>query len=87
LRLASRIGHAAGMCEAMEDLARIESVERPAFAHMLLRAARAERESRDLPLRRRDAEELTTLEAALASTAGEQLADRPFTSLVAELAG
>ena len=87
LRLASRIGHAAAMCEAMEDLARIDAVERPAFAHMLLRVARAEREARDLPLRQRDAEELATLEAALAPAAGEQLAERPFTSLVAELAG
>jgi predicted ATPase/DNA-binding SARP family transcriptional activator len=86
LRLASRIGHAAAMCEAMEDLARIEAVERPAFAHVLLRAARAEREARELPLRQRDAEELAKLEAALASAAGEQQADRPFASLVAELA-
>jgi hypothetical protein len=87
LRLASRIGHAAAMCEAMEDLARTETAENPAVARLLFRAARTEREARGLPLRQRDAEELTQLEATLASAAAEPLADRPFASLIAELSG
>ena len=85
LRLASRIGHAAAMCEAMEDLARVEAADKPAFARQLLRSSRAERAARDLPLRQRDAGELTQLEAALASSAAELLADRPFATLVTEL--
>jgi hypothetical protein len=87
LRLASRIGHAAAMCEAMEDLARAEAATRPTLARVLFRAARAEREAKDLPVRQPDAEELLELGAALASAANEPLADRPFASLVAELAG
>ena len=39
LGLASRIGHAAAMCEAIEDLARDEVAERPEVAATLLRAA------------------------------------------------
>ncbi len=86
LSLASRIGHVAAICEAMEDLARTDAVERPAFAHMLLRAARVERSARTLPLRPRDADELSRLERQLASTSEGRLTDRPFTSLVSELA-
>jgi hypothetical protein len=86
LRLASRIGHVAAICEAMEDLARTDAVERPAFAHMLLRAARVERSARSLPLRQRDADELSRLEMQLASTSEGRLADRRFASLVSELA-
>lgn len=85
LSLASGIGHAAAMCEAMEDLARAEATEQPRLAYMLLRAARAEREARELPLRQRDAEELTALEAALRSSSGAPVGDRSFTSLLAEL--
>jgi predicted ATPase/DNA-binding SARP family transcriptional activator len=85
LRLASRIGHTAAMCEAMEDLARAETTERPAFAHVLLRAARDERAARQLPLRQRDANELAQLEEWLSSLSTEPITDRPFTSLIAEL--
>ena len=45
LALASRIGHAAAMCEAIEDLARDEAVDRPDLAATLLHAARAERDA------------------------------------------
>ena len=72
LRLASRIGHLAAMCEAMEDLARAEAAEDPAFACVLFRAVGTEREARGLPLRQRDADELTKLEATLASAAQER---------------
>jgi predicted ATPase/DNA-binding SARP family transcriptional activator len=85
LALASRIRHAAAMCEAMEDLARAEAPEQPGFARTLLRAARAERGARGLPLRQRDAEDLMALESALPSTDDAAGQDRAFTSLVAEL--
>jgi hypothetical protein len=85
LGLASRIGHAAAMCEAVEDLARDEVADRPEVAATLLRAARAERDRRGLPLRQRDAHELADLERRLAA-AGSQLTLRPFNDLVAELA-
>ncbi|HEX7168070.1 MAG TPA: BTAD domain-containing putative transcriptional regulator [Acidimicrobiales bacterium] len=83
--LASTIGHAAAMCEALEDLARVEAAEQPALARRLLRAARAERQSRSLPLRERDAEELAALEDALPTTGDDPTADLPFASLVADL--
>jgi predicted ATPase/DNA-binding SARP family transcriptional activator len=85
LALASRIGHAAAMCEAMEDLARAEAPEQPGFACALLRAARAEREARGVPLRQRDAEDLLALERALPSTEDAAGQDHTFTSLVEEL--
>jgi predicted ATPase/DNA-binding SARP family transcriptional activator len=84
LTLASRIGHAAAMCEAMEDLARAEADENPEVARTLLHAARIERDARNLPLRERDAEELDDLETSLSSARGDAQ-DRSFTSLVAEL--
>jgi predicted ATPase/DNA-binding SARP family transcriptional activator len=87
LTLASRIGHAAAMCEAMEDLARAESTDDPELAGTLLRAARAEREKRGVPLRRRDAEELRDLERSVLSTGSAAAQDRPFSSLLAELTG
>jgi predicted ATPase/DNA-binding SARP family transcriptional activator len=85
LRLATRIGHAAATCEAVEDLARVDADEDPAVARVLLGAARHEREARKLPLRRRDAEELDRLEAVLASRQAGPLAGRPLSDLVAEL--
>jgi predicted ATPase/DNA-binding SARP family transcriptional activator len=80
LSLASRIGHAA----AMEDLARAEADKDPAFAHVLLRAARRERDQRAIPPRPRDAEELSELEEKVLTTSDTTL-DRPFATLVAEL--
>jgi predicted ATPase/DNA-binding SARP family transcriptional activator len=85
LTLASRIGHAAAMCEAIEDLARTRSEDDPELARALLHAARAERHARNLPLRQRDAEELVDLERSLASDGCAGDHDRPFSSLVAEL--
>ena len=85
LALASRIGHAAAMCEAVEDLARTEADEQPTLAATLLRAARAERDARGIPLRQRDAEDLVTLEKTLPATDSIRTDDRPFTLLVAEL--
>jgi predicted ATPase/DNA-binding SARP family transcriptional activator len=87
LSLASQIGHAAAMCEAIEDLARDEALEQPAVAGMLLRAARQERDRRGLPLRQRDAEELASLEATLAASAEVPVEDRTFADLIAELIG
>jgi predicted ATPase/DNA-binding SARP family transcriptional activator len=86
LGLASRIGHAAAMCEAIEDLARDEVIERPKVAAMLLNAARAERERRGLPLRRRDVQELAEFDADLAASAGLARPAPTFTELVEELA-
>jgi tetratricopeptide (TPR) repeat protein len=85
LALASRIGHAAAMCEALEDLARTEATDDPGLAHVLLRASRTEREARNLPLRQRDAEELAHLEQALSTASDAPTADRPFATLVTEL--
>jgi predicted ATPase/DNA-binding SARP family transcriptional activator len=85
LALASRIGHAAAMCEALEDLARSEAREQPALASTLLRAARAERDARGIPLRQRDAEDLVALEVTLPATDSIRSDDRPFAHLVAEL--
>ena len=84
LTLASRIGHAAAMCEAMEDLARAEADRSPEYATALLHAARLERLDRNLPLRERDAEELSELEALLTGS-GIRAQDRSFASLVGEL--
>jgi predicted ATPase len=84
---AFRIGHAAAVCEAVEDLARTDADERPAFALMLFRAASAERRARALPLRRRDADELARLEAALATACRDVMTDRPFPDVVAALVG
>ena len=74
------------MCEAVEDLARDEVADRPELAATLLRAARAERDRRGLPLRQRDAQELADLERTLAAGSQLTLGDRPFNDLVAELA-
>jgi predicted ATPase/DNA-binding SARP family transcriptional activator len=86
LGLASRIGHAAATCEALEDVARDEVADRADVAAMLLRAARAERDRRGLPLRQRDAQELADLGSGLASRTRPALGDRPFSDLVAEMA-
>jgi predicted ATPase/DNA-binding SARP family transcriptional activator len=87
LTLAARIGHAAAMCEAVEDLARDEATGQPHRASTLLRAARAERVRRRLPLRERDAEELTLLEQAVTAHVEGTVEDREFSDLVAEMAG
>jgi hypothetical protein len=85
LALASRIGHVAAMCEALEGLARTEADDQPALAATLLRAARAERDARSIPLRQRDAEVLVALEMTLPAPDSSPTDDRPFTLLVAEL--
>ena len=85
LGLAARIGHAAAMCEAVEDLASDELTERPAVAAALLRAARAERARRELPLRQRDAQQLAQLEQALTALGEHGSDDRSFSELVDEM--
>jgi tetratricopeptide (TPR) repeat protein len=87
LRLATRIGHAAATCEAVEDLARVEADDEPAVAGVLLRATREQRDALGLPLRRRDAEELERLDAVLATRQCEPVAGRPLSDLVADLIG
>jgi hypothetical protein len=72
------------MCEAMEDLARVEVGENRELARTLLHAARVERDARCLPLRQRDAEELSDLESLLSSDA-PSVQDCSFAALVAEL--
>ena len=59
--------------------------EQPTLAATLLRAARAEREARGIPLRQRDAEDLVTLELTLPAPDSIRTDDRPFALLVAEL--
>jgi predicted ATPase len=86
LGLASRIGHAAAMCEALEDLARDEATARPELAAMLLRVAQQERIRRGLPVRQRDGRELETLAHGV-SDAEPAAEDRTFSDLVAEMAG
>ena len=85
LALASRIGHAAAMCEAVEDLARDEAVDRPDLAARLLQGAREERSRRGLPLRPRDAAELADLERALRPTSTDTASDCSFHDLVVEM--
>jgi tetratricopeptide (TPR) repeat protein len=85
LGLASRIGHAAAVCEAVEDLARDEATRRPDLAATLLRAARIERTRRGLPPRQRDAEELAALEQTLTVSGQHGPDDREFSDLVAEM--
>jgi hypothetical protein len=85
LALASRIGHAAAMCEALEDLARTEASEQPTLAATLLRAARVERDARGIPLRQRDAEDLVALEMTLPAKDNIRTDERPFALLIAEL--
>jgi predicted ATPase len=87
LALAARIGHAAAMCEAVEDLARDQATGHPDQAARLLRAARAERARRRLPLRQRDAEELALLEQTVTMHGAGPAEDREFTHLVAEITG
>ena len=87
LGLASRIGHAAAQCEAVEDLARDEATENPTLAAELLRAARAERVRRGLPQRQRDAHELTALEQTLTVYGDHSSNDHAFADLVGELVG
>jgi tetratricopeptide (TPR) repeat protein len=85
LGLASRIGHGAAMCEAVEDLARDEATQHPDLAATLLRAARAERARRGLPQRQRDAEELAALEQTLTVCGEHGPDDREFRDLVEEM--
>lgn len=85
LGLASRIGHTAAMCEALEGLARVEATGRPSLAASLLRAARAERESRGIPLRQRDRDELAAFEATL-PRGDDDDALRSFVAVVAAFA-
>lgn len=86
LGLAARIGHVAAMCEAMEDLARTEADDEPTLAGLLIRAAASERDARGIPLRPRDAIDLDSLQASLTPATGVDPPERPFMSLVAELA-
>jgi hypothetical protein len=86
LGLASRIGHVAAMCEAVEDLARDEGIERPALAAMLLNSARAERGHRGLPLRERDARELADLERILTAGTEPEPPVQEFSDLVMAMA-
>jgi tetratricopeptide (TPR) repeat protein len=85
LTLASRIGHAAAMCEAVEDLARDEAVERPDLAAMLLQAARTERARRGLPLRQRDAQELAVLDGTVTDESTTNPVNASFNDLVSEM--
>jgi tetratricopeptide (TPR) repeat protein len=85
LGLATRIGHAAAMCEAVEDLAVDELTARPGLAATLLRAARTERARRELPLRHRVAEELADVERTLTVRRELGSTDQTFSDLVTEM--
>jgi predicted ATPase/DNA-binding SARP family transcriptional activator len=90
LTLASRIGHAAATCEAVEDLARNAASTDPRHAITLLRAARAERARRRLPLRQRDVTDLAALEESLTKNDDNDVVvveERDFTDLVTEIVG
>jgi Flp pilus assembly protein TadD len=84
LTLATRIGHVAAMCEAMEDLARVEALTDAGLARTLVLAARSERAARGVPLRPRDAVVLDLLSVDVADD-GSRAAVRPFAALLAEL--
>ena len=87
LGLACRIGHAAAMCEAVEDLARDEATTRPDLAATLLRVAQQERIRLGLPVRQRDARELAALEHSVSRSAESAARDRTFSDVVEEMTG
>ena len=76
---------AAQMAPAVEGLASTEAAVHPALAATLLRAARAERDARAIPLRQRDADQLVALEMTLPAADSDRSDDRPFALVVAEL--
>jgi tetratricopeptide (TPR) repeat protein len=74
LELATRIGHAAATCEALEDLARVAAAEAShGQALGLLGVARRERRSRNLPLRVPDQRSLEAMEAQVRDALGGPL--------------
>jgi hypothetical protein len=73
------------MCEAVEDLARDEAMDRPDLAVSLLQAARTERARRGLPLRQRDAKELAVLEDTVTAENGIATMYASFNDLVSEM--
>jgi predicted ATPase/DNA-binding SARP family transcriptional activator len=87
LGLASRIGHAAATCEAVEDIARVEASDDPHRALVLLGAAQEERARRALPLRRADAEELSRLEETLRRLVDGPIDYQPFADVLREVSG
>jgi predicted ATPase/DNA-binding SARP family transcriptional activator len=87
LALASRIGHAAAMCEAVEDIARVAAGDDPHYALVLLSAAQEERARRALPLRQADADELGRFEATLRRSVGGAIDYRPFGEILREVSG
>jgi hypothetical protein len=75
LELATRIGHAAATCEALEDLARVAAAEAShGQALRLLGVARRERRSRNLPLRMPDQRSLEAIEGQVRGALGSRLA-------------
>ena len=71
LALASRIGHRAAVCEALEGLASVAaSVEELADAVRLLEAARRERDEHNLPLRAPDRHRLDHVRKAVEEALG-----------------
>jgi predicted ATPase/DNA-binding SARP family transcriptional activator len=75
LELATRIGHAAATCEALEDVARVAAAEAShAQALRLLGVARRERRSRNLPQRVPDQRGLETIEGQARAALGGPLA-------------
>jgi tetratricopeptide (TPR) repeat protein len=93
LALASAISHAAGVCEALEDLAVVSvHADDPELALRLLTVADRERAARNLPRRRSDVDDIERLRAsatnALATRAPDVVADAsliPLTELVKEV--
>ena len=73
------------MCEAVEDLARDEAVDRPDLTASLLQAARTERARRGLPLRQRDAQELAVLEGTVTDENAATPVKASFNDLVSEM--
>ena len=84
LGLASRIGHATAMCEAAEDFAHDEVVDRPDVAP-IVRAAQAERDRRPA-LRRPRRTRVRRPRTGTRPRARRWPGARPFSDLVAEMA-
>lgn len=90
LSLASRIGHAAAVCEALEGLAAVAAAERNYEETLrLLDAARREREARGLPLRAPDRGALAKLrgQAGQATVGTGAPSAKSTDAIVAELLG
>jgi hypothetical protein len=85
LVLASQIGHAAAMCEAIEELARDEAVDRRISPPCCCTRREPSAPVGGSRCARRDAQQLADLERTLHPPSGATSVDRSFNDLVVEM--